>query len=160
MALRVALGLALATLLVLLVLLAGALRAEAQAPRKGTFAGGTRQTTVSKMARQIEFKVKGRRITLTKEPVLRRSLCLSPPVFTIDGIPQARVRGGGAFKYVRTFVGSRFHRITGRFLDSKTIEGTAVYFFQGTDLCTEGKVQVKFRATRGKKRKGQGQQQQ
>jgi hypothetical protein len=155
-ALRVALGLALAASIVLLT---GAPRAEAQAPKKGTFSGGTRQTTVSKMARQIQFKVKGRRITLTKEPVLRRSLCLSPPVFTIDGIPQARVRGSGAFKYVRTFVGSRFHRITGRFLDSKTIEGTAVYFFQGTDLCTEGKVQVRFRATRGKK-KGQGQQQQ
>jgi hypothetical protein len=81
-------------------------------------------------------------------------------LFTIDGTPQARVRGGGSFKYVRTFVGSRFHRISGRFVNPKTIEGTAVYFFQGADLCTAGRVEVQYRATRGKKKKGQGQQQQ
>jgi hypothetical protein len=37
---------------------AGAPAAEAQAPKKVTFSGGTRQTTVAKTARQIEFRVK------------------------------------------------------------------------------------------------------
>jgi hypothetical protein len=122
-------------------------------PKKGTYKGGTSQTTVEKTARQIEFKVKGRRITLMKEPVVRLSLCLSPPIFTLEDTPKARITGSGAFKYVRTFVGSRFHRIRGRFVDEKTIEGTATYFFQGTDLCTGGKVVVEFRASKGKKKK-------
>jgi hypothetical protein len=156
-ALRGCLGVALAGLLIALSVTAPS--AEAQAPKKGTFRGVTKQTTVAKTARQLEFRVKGRRITLNKEPVLRRSLCLSPPVFTLEGTPRTRVRGGGSFSYVRTFVGSRFHRITGRFVDSKTIEGTALYFFQGTDLCSEGRVQVRFRASSRKKRRGQGQQQ-
>jgi hypothetical protein len=50
-------------------------------PRKGTYKGKTSQVSVEPAFRRITFKVKGRRITLTTEPVIRRGFCLSPPVF-------------------------------------------------------------------------------
>jgi hypothetical protein len=121
-------------------------------PRKGTYKGKTSQTSVEAAFRKIEFKVKGRRITLITEPVIRHGFCLSPPVFVEKGAPPVRkkISRNGSFTFERTFEGSRFNRIKGRFVDEKTIEGTARYYFldSASGQCVAGKVTPTFRARR------------
>jgi hypothetical protein len=121
-------------------------------PRKGTYKGKTSQVSVEAPFRQIAFKVKGKRITLTVEPVIRHGFCLSPPVFIEDGGPPVtkRISGNGSFSFERTFEGSRFNRIKGTFVDEKTIEGKIRYFFpdSASGQCVAGKETPRFTATR------------
>jgi hypothetical protein len=121
-------------------------------PLKGKYKGKTSQVSVAGSFRRIRFTVKGRRITLTTEPVIRHGDCLSPPVFIEEGGPPVtkRISSNGSFSFERTFEGSRFHRINGTFVDERTIEGTARYFFfaSASGLCAAGKEQPRFTASR------------
>jgi hypothetical protein len=126
--------------------------------RSGTYKGKTVQESVSDDARRLELRVKKGRVTLVTEPVIRRSFCLSLPVFTLDGEqPTKPLSGRGAFAFTRTFLGTKIDKIEGRFVTEKKIEGTAVYNFDATDQCDAGVQKVKFTVTSGKKKK-QGQQ--
>jgi hypothetical protein len=89
-----------------------------------------------------------RKVTLIGEPTVAKGLCLSAPVFTLDGTPTKRLSGRGTFTFTRTFVGSRFHRISGRFVSPTEIEGLVVHHFQAQDLCAAGKVRARFSARR------------
>jgi len=121
-------------------------------PRGGKYNGKTSQASVQPAFRKIAFRVKGRRITLTTEPVIRHDFCLSPPVFIEEGAPPVtkKISGNGSFSFERTFEGSQFNRISGTFVDEKTIEGTIRYFFPDSPLgqCVAGKETPRFRATR------------
>lgn len=133
----------------------GALEARDDAavqPRNGKYKGKTSQSSVEGAFRKIAFKVKGKRITLTTEPVIRHGFCLSPPVFIEEGAPPVtkKISGNGSFAFDRTFEGSRINRIKGAFVDDKTIEGTARYFFpdSASGQCVAGKETPTFKATR------------
>jgi hypothetical protein len=121
-------------------------------PKGGKYNGKTSQVSVEAAFRKIAFKVKGRKITLTIEPVVRHGLCLSPPVFIEEGAPPVtkKISGNGSFSFERTFEGSRFNRISGTFVDEKTIEGTIRYFFpdSASGQCVAGKETPRFRAKR------------
>jgi hypothetical protein len=121
-------------------------------PRKGTYKGKTSQASVEAPFRQIAFKVTGKRITLTVEPVIRHGFCLSPPVFVEQGEPAVtkKISGNGSFAFERTFEGSRMNLIRGTFVDEKTIEGRIRYFFpdSASGQCVAGKETPRFTATR------------
>ena len=121
-------------------------------PKNGKYKGKTSQSSVDGAFRKIAFKVKGRRITLTTEPVIRHGYCLSPPVFIEEGgsAVTKKVSANGTFSFERTFEGSKINRIKGRFVDEKTIEGTARYFFpdSASGQCVAGKQTPTFKATR------------
>jgi hypothetical protein len=127
-------------------------RDAAVQPRKGTYKGKTSQASVEAPFRQIAFKVTGKRITLTVEPVIRHGFCLSPPVFVEEGAPPVtkKISANGSFSFERTFEGSRFNRIKGAFVDEKTIEGKIRYFFpdSASGQCVAGKETPRFTATR------------
>jgi hypothetical protein len=127
-------------------------RDAAVQPRKGTYKGKTSQASVEAPFRQIAFKVKGKRITLTVEPVIRHDFCLSPPVFVEEGAPPVtkKISANGSFSFDRTFEGSRINRIRGTFVDDRTIEGTARYFFpdSASGQCAAGKETPRFTARR------------
>ncbi len=126
--------------------------AAAVQPRKGAYKGKTTQASVEAPFRQIAFRVKGKRITLTTEPVIRHGFCLSPPVFVEEGAPPVtkKISASGSFSFERTFEGSRFNRIKGTFVDDRTIEGRARYFFpdSASGQCVAGKETPAFTATR------------
>jgi hypothetical protein len=121
-------------------------------PRKGSYKGKTSQASVEGAFRQIRFSVKGKRITLTTEPVIRHGFCLSPPVFVEEGAPPVtkKISGNGSFAFERTFEGSRMNLIKGRFVDEKTIEGRIRYFFpaSASGECDAGKETPTFTAAR------------
>jgi hypothetical protein len=121
-------------------------------PKGGKYNGKTAQASVEAPFRKIAFRVKGRRITLTTEPVIRHGFCLSPPVFIEEGAPPVtkRISANGTFSFERTFEGSRFNRIRGRFVDEKTIEGTVRMYFpdSASGQCVAGKETPSFRAKR------------
>jgi hypothetical protein len=121
-------------------------------PRKGTFKGKTSQVSVEGPFRQIAFRVKGRMITLTIEPVVRHGFCVSPPVFVEEGGPAVtkKISRKGSFSFERTFEGSRINRITGTFVDDGRIEGTIRYFFpdSASGQCAAGKETPTFTARR------------
>jgi hypothetical protein len=121
-------------------------------PRKGTFKGKTSQVSVEGPFRQIAFRVKGRRITLTIEPVVRHGFCVSPPVFVEEGGPAVtkKISRNGSFSFERTFEGSRINRIRGTFVDDGRIEGTIRYFFpdSASGQCAAGKETPTFTARR------------
>ena len=121
--------------------------------KPGTFIGKTKQETVDSDFRNLEFKVsKKGRVTLIKEPVVRRDFCTTVPVFTLDGAqPTKPLSRRGAFSFTSTFEGTKIDRIRGRFISTTRIEGTAVYNFQGSDLCSPGATKVNFAANRQKK---------
>jgi hypothetical protein len=127
-------------------------RDAAVQPRKGAYKGKTAQVSVEAPFRQIAFKVKGKRITLTVEPVIRHGFCLSPPVFVEEGAPPVtkKISRNGSFSFERTFEGSRMNRIKGTFVDEKTIEGKVRYFFpdSASGQCVAGKETPRFTATR------------
>jgi hypothetical protein len=127
-------------------------RDAAVQPLKGTYKGKTSQASVEAPFRQIAFKVKGKRITLTVEPVIRHGFCLSPPVFIEEGAPPVtkKISRNGSFSFDRTFEGSKINRIKGTFVDDRTIEGTARYFFpdSASGQCVAGKEAPTFRAKR------------
>jgi Cu/Ag efflux protein CusF len=118
-----------------------------------TYSGKTDQESVSTTFRKLEFKIKKGKVTLTTEPVVNRDLCVSTPVFTLDGDPVKPLSKRGGFTFTKTFQGNKIDKISGRFTSPKKIEGFAIYHFFGSDLCSEGKTKVKFEATRGGKSK-------
>jgi hypothetical protein len=123
--------------------------------RSGTYAGVTKQETVAKEFRSVEFTLsKKGRVTLTAEPVVRKEFCTSVPVFTLDdATPTKPLSRRGAFKFTSTFEGTRIDSIKGQFVSETRVEGFAVYNFQGqSDLCTPGSVKVAFAATRQKQK--------
>jgi hypothetical protein len=141
------LGLALALLVGLLILVSGPSGADAGVPHKdGRYRGATVQATVTPSYRALQFTVKKGKVRLTGEPVVAKGLCLSTPVFTVDGTPTRKLSGRGRFTFTRTFIGSKFDRISGRFVSPTEVEGFVVYHFQTQDLCAGGKTKVRFSA--------------
>jgi hypothetical protein len=138
-----------------ILLLAPAANAQRRAPvfQPGTYSGKTKQETVALDFRNLQFRVSRRgRVTLLKEPVVRREFCTTVPVFTLDGAqPTKPLSRRGAFAFTNTFEGARIDSIRGRFVTPRRIEGTAVYNFQGSDLCSAGATRVNFVANRTKK---------
>jgi hypothetical protein len=116
--------------------------------KTGQYNGKTTQSTVNSPFNQIRFAVKKGRITLTTEPTVARGLCVSFPVFTIDGNPSHKISGRGTFNFTKTYMGNKFDKITGRFVSTTEIEGFAIYHFPQQDLCSEGKTKVRYTATR------------
>jgi hypothetical protein len=121
-------------------------------PKGGKYSGKTTQASVQGSYRRIRFTVKGKRIRLTTEPVIRHGFCLSPPVFIEEGGPAVtkKISANGTFSFERTFEGSRINRIRGTFVDENTIEGTIRYFFydSASGQCTAGKETPRFTAER------------
>jgi hypothetical protein len=143
------LSVTLALLVGLLVLVPGPIGAGAEVPHKdGRYRGATIQATVTPSYRALQFTVRKGKVTLTREPVVAKGLCLSVPVFTADGTPTKKLSGRGAFSFTRTFLGSRFDRISGRFVSPTEVEGFVVYHFQPQDGCTGGKTKLRFTAKR------------
>jgi hypothetical protein len=119
----------------------------------GKYSGKTNQESVSTGFRKLEFTIKKGKVTLTTEPVVSRSLCVSTPVFTLDGDPTKPLSKRGAFTFTKTFMGNKIDKISGHFVSSNEIEGFAIYHFLASDLCTEGKTKVTFTASLAKKSK-------
>jgi hypothetical protein len=115
--------------------------------KSGTYNGSTSQDAVSPGFRKIQFTVNKGRVTLTQEPVVARGVCVSAPVFTLDGSPRKKLSKRRAFTFTHNFVGKKFDKISGRFTSSNEIEGYAVYHFQAQDLCSAGSVKVNFTAS-------------
>ena len=115
--------------------------------KSGKYSGKTRQITVTGGFRKVEFRLsKKGRVTLTGEPAVAKGLCLSAPEFTLEGRPTTKLSKRGRFTFTKTFVGSKFHRISGRFVSPTEVEGFVVYHFQAQDLCAGGKTKVRFSA--------------
>jgi hypothetical protein len=121
--------------------------------RSGSYLAKTKQETVALQFRTFQFTLNRKgKVTLLTEPVVRRDLCTSGPVFTLDGAtPTKPLSRRGAFAFTSTFEGTRIDSIKGQFVKDTRVEGFAVYNFQGqSDLCTPGSVKVAFTATRQK----------
>jgi hypothetical protein len=131
----------------LVALAAGAGSAGAGAAVKtGSYKGKTTQESVASSFRQIQFTVKKGKVTLTTEPSVARGLCVSSPVFTLDGTSSKRLGSDGTFTLTHTFFGNKIDKIHGKFVSSNEVEGYAIYHFQAQDLCSEGKTKVSFTA--------------
>jgi hypothetical protein len=119
-------------------------------PKSGKYKGATQQESVLKSERAIKFRVKGRQITLVEEPAVAKGFCVSPPTFIEEEgkTVKSRISAGGTFSFTRTFLGSRFDRIRGRFIDDSRIEGEAVYHFHSSATCEGGKTRTTFKAKR------------
>jgi hypothetical protein len=140
---------ALAALVLAAMLALGPAAADAGVSyKKGNYSGKTTQSTVNSPFNQIRFSVKKGRITLTAEPSVARGLCVSFPVFTIDGNPSHKISRRGKFTFTKTYMGNKFNKITGTFISTTEIEGFATYHFPQQDLCSEGKTKVRYTATR------------
>jgi len=134
------------SLLVAVALLAVGAAGAGVPHKNGKYSGKTSHTSVNSPFNQIQFKVKKGRITLTTEPTVARGLCVSAPVFTLDGTPSKKISRKGSFSFKKTFFGNKFDQINGRFVSSTEIQGTAIYHFQSQDLCSQGKTKVAFTA--------------
>jgi hypothetical protein len=137
-----------AALLAALLLLGPGAADAGVSVKGGKYKGSTSQTAVSKGFRQIQFTVKKGKVKLTTEPTVARGLCVSTPVFTIDGTPTKKLSGRGAFTFSKTFYGNKFDKISGRFVSPDEVEGFVIYHFQQQDLCSAGKTKVRFSAER------------
>lgn len=113
--------------------------------KSGQYKGKTSQEAVAPAFRQLQFKVKKGKVTLTTEPTVARSACLSTPVFTLDGPVTTKLKKR-SFTFSQTFFGNKFDKIHGTFVSSNQVEGYALYHFQAQDLCSEGKAKVNFTA--------------
>ena len=114
--------------------------------KRGSYTGATTQTSVAGSFRAIQFSVSKGKVTLTTEPTVARELCLSTPVFTLDGNPTKKLGRNRSFTFTHTFLGDRFDKIHGRFVSPTEVEGYAIYHFSAQDLCSEGKTKVAFTA--------------
>jgi hypothetical protein len=114
--------------------------------KTGKYTGKTTQEAVSTAFRKIEFTVKKGKVTLTTEPTVARGLCLSTPVFTLEGTSSKKLGKDRTFTLTHTFLGSKFDKIHGTFVSSNEVEGYAIYHFAAQDLCSEGKTKVNFTA--------------
>jgi hypothetical protein len=131
---------------VLVVLAAGSASAGAGVTVKtGKYSGKTAQESVNSPFNKIEFTVKKGKVTLTTEPSVAFGLCISTPVFTLDGPATVR-RKGGSFTFSQTFFGTKIDKIHGKFVSSNEVEGYAIYHFNAQDLCSAGKTKVNFTA--------------
>lgn len=143
------LSLALLTALIALVAIPGPAGARVR-HKNGTYKGSTTQQAVNAGFRTLQFKVTKSRVTLLAEPVVQSGLCVSTPVFTIDGNPSKKLSGRGAFTLTHTFIGNKFDKIHGRFVSPTEIQGYAIYHFNAQDgLCPGGKVKVNLSAKHG-----------
>jgi hypothetical protein len=125
----------------------GAIPAVAGTPiKRGTYRGQTTQATVSPGFRSIQLTVAKGKVTLTTEPTVAFGLCLSTPVFTLDGSPTKKLGRNRTFTFTHTFLGTKADKIHGRFVGPTEIEGYAIYHFTAQDLCTEGRSKVNFTA--------------
>ena len=121
--------------------------ADAGTPLKsGAYRGQTTQESVTTGYRSIQFSVRKGRVTLTTEPTVARDLCLSTPVFTLDGNPTKKLARNSTFTFTHTFLGTKMDKIHGSFVSRTEIEGYAIYHFPGQELCSEGKTKVAFTA--------------
>jgi hypothetical protein len=129
---------------------AAAIGAPAVDPKDGKYKGATQQETVVKSERNIQFKVKGRRIILTKEPAVALGSCVTPPTFLPEpgDTVRSKISGRGTFSFTHTFLGSRFDKIEGRFVSDSRIEGEVLYHFHPSATCGGGKTKTTFRAKR------------
>jgi hypothetical protein len=114
--------------------------------KTGKYKGKTTQAAVASSFRSIAFTVKKGRVTLTREPTVARELCVSTPVFTLDGNPRHKLGRDGTFTFTHTFLGTKVDKIRGRFVGPDEVEGFAIYHFSGQDLCSEGRAKVNFTA--------------
>jgi hypothetical protein len=112
----------------------------------GKYKGKTTQAAVASTFRGIRFTVKKGRVTLTKEPTVARELCVSTPVFTMDGNPSHKLGRNGTFTFTHTHLGTKIDKIHGRFVAPDEVEGFALYHFSAQDLCSEGRSKVNFTA--------------
>jgi hypothetical protein len=125
----------------------GAASAGAGAPIKsGAYSGATTQTSVSAGFRSIQFTVRKGKVTLTGEPTVAFGLCLSTPVFTLDGNPTKKLARDRSFTFTHIFLGTKFDKIHGRLVSPTEVEGYAIYHFTAQDLCPEGRTKVNFTA--------------
>jgi hypothetical protein len=115
-------------------------------PRNGTYKGKTDQDAIGAPFRIVKFTLKKRKITLLVEPTVAREACVSLPVFTLEGNPRKKLSRNRAFTFTHTFLGAKIDRIHGRFVSSTKVEGYAVYNFPAQDLCSAGKMRVRFTA--------------
>ena len=129
------------------LLLVGPGAADAgMAVKTGKYKGATTQQAVSSSFRKIQFTVKKGKVKLTQEPSVARDLCVSTPVFTIDGDPSHKLGRNRTFTFTHTFLGTKIDKIHGRFVSRDEVEGYAIYHFSGQDLCSEGRSKVNFTA--------------
>jgi hypothetical protein len=111
----------------------------------GQYTGKTAQQAVNAPFNQIQFTVQKGKVTLTTEPSVGLGLCVSTPVFTIDG-PVSTKRKGRSFTFSQTFFGTKIDKIHGTWVSSNEVQGYAIYHFFSQDLCSEGKSKVNFTA--------------
>lgn len=114
--------------------------------KTGKYKGSTTQQAVSSSFRKIHFTVKKGKVTLTQEPSVARDLCISTPVFTIDGDPSHKLGRNRTFTFTHTFLGTKIDKIHGRFVSPNEVEGYAIYHFSSQDLCSAGRSKVNFSA--------------
>jgi hypothetical protein len=114
--------------------------------KRGAYTGQTTQSKVSAGFRSIQFTVRKGKVTLTTEPTVAFGLCLSTPVFTLDGSPTKKLAKNRSFTFTHTFLGDKFDKIHGRFISPNEVEGYAIYHYPAQDLCSEGKAKVNFTA--------------
>jgi hypothetical protein len=131
----------------LLVAVQWTVQAGAGTPiKRGKYTGKTTQAAISHPFRKIEFKVTKGRVTLTTEPSVARDLCISSPVFTLDGTPSKKLGRDRTFTITHTFLGNKIDKIHGKFVEPNEIEGFAIYPFAAQDLCSAGRSKVNFSA--------------
>jgi hypothetical protein len=135
-----------AGLLAILALLAAGPASAGAGVKGGQYTGKTAQQAVNAPFNQIQFTVQKGKVTLTTEPSVAFGLCVSTPVFTIDG-PVSTKRKGRSFTFSQTFFGTQIDKIHGSWLSSNEVQGYAIYHFFSQDLCPAGKSKVTFTAT-------------
>jgi hypothetical protein len=116
------------------------------AVRTGIYKGKTTQQAVTDSFRNIKFKLKNGRVTLTLEPSVARDACVSTSVFTQNGNPSTRLSRNRTFTFTHTFFGNKFDKIHGRFVARDEVQGYAIYHFFDQDLCSGGRSKVNFTA--------------
>ena len=114
--------------------------------KTGKYSGKTTQAAVADPFRNIQFKVKKGRVTITAEPSVARELCVSTPVFTQDGNASKKLGRNRSFTLTHTFLGNKIDKIHGRFVAPNEIQGYAIYHFSQQDLCSQGRSKVNFTA--------------
>jgi len=114
--------------------------------KSGLYKGKTTQEAVSASFRNIKFKLKKGKLTLTLEPTVARESCVSSSVFTDSGNPTVRLSRNRTFTFTRTFLGNKFDKIHGQFVGPDEVQGYAIYHFFAQDLCSGGRSKVNFTA--------------
>jgi hypothetical protein len=115
--------------------------------KSGLYKGKTTQQAVTDSFRNLKFKVKKGRVTLTLEPTVARGDCVSTSVFTSGGEkPRKKLARNGSFTFTHPFFGTKVDKIHGRFVAPDEVQGFAIYHFFAQDLCSGGRARVNFTA--------------